>query len=273
MQYFSKFAYVALSAALLLNGCTGKDGAPGPAGAAGTNGTAGPAGPTGPSGQNLTGSITGLVNSADENGTQLSKAGVLVTLDGVTPAVTATSDVDGRFTLTNVRNGTYNLTFSRAGYATFRRLAVSHVGGDQPTFLGTSILSQLSTPVITTFTNGAPSTAQVNVNLIINSPTPTNTFRAAFFASTSPNPTLANGIYVTAVAFGTGGAPTTSYPTSFPISRTSFINAGFASGTTVYVAAFGSTNFFASYIDVATGRVVYPTFNPTSSPVITVVIP
>ena len=258
MHHLSKFACIVFGAAVLLTGCKGKDGDPGPAGAAG---------------QNLAGNITGFVNSVDESGQQLTKAGVLVTVDGSTPAITATSDADGRFTLNNVRNGTYNLTFTRAGYSTFRRIGVGHVGGDQATFLGTITLSQVSSQTISSLTSGTFSTTSVNVNLTINSPTPTTLFRAAFFASTSPNPTSATGTLITSVSFGTGGGPVTSYQTMFGINRFSFNNAGFASGTTVYLAAFGSTSFFASYIDLVTGRVIFPTFNTTSSPVITVVIP
>ena len=270
MRHFSKFACVVFGAAVLLTGCKGKDGDPGPAGAAGATGTQGPAGT---SGQNLVGNIVGFVNSVDESGVQLSKAGVLVTVDGSTPAITATSDADGRFTLNNVRNGTYNLTFTRVGYSTFRRLGVGHVGGDQATFLGTATLSQVSSQTVSSFTNGAPSPTAVNVNLTVNSPTPTTNFRVAFFASTLPNPTPATGTFVTSFTLGTGGGPINSYSTTLGINRASFNNVGFASGTTVYLAAFGSTSFFASYVDLATGRVVFPTFNTTSSPVITVVIP
>ena len=261
MRHLSKFACIIFGTAILLTGCKGKDGDPGPAGAAGS------------SGQNLTGNIVGFVNSVDENGQQLAKAGVLVTVDGSTPAITATSDADGRFTLNNVRNGTYNLTFTRTGYSTFRRLGVGHVGGDQATFLGIATLSQVSTQTITSLVSGTLSTNAVNVNLTINSPTPTTNFRVAFFASTLPNPTPATGTFVTGLTFGTGGGPITSYSATFGINRNSFNNAGFASGTTVYLAAFGSTTFFTSYTDLVTGRVVFPTFNATSSPVITVVVP
>jgi hypothetical protein len=151
----SRYACVVFGTALLLAGCKGKDGDPGPAG------------PVGPSGQNLTGNMTGFVNSVDENGIQLAKTGVVVALDGVTPAVTATSDADGRFTLSNVRNGTYNITYSRTGYGTFRRIGVGHVGGDQATFLGTSTVSQVSTQTITNLTNGPSSPTIINLSLTV----------------------------------------------------------------------------------------------------------
>ncbi|MBD2768782.1 carboxypeptidase regulatory-like domain-containing protein [Hymenobacter sp. BT664] len=251
----SRYACVVLSTALLLAGCKGKDGDPGPAG---------------PSGTGLSGNITGFVNSVDENGVQLSKTGVLVTLDGVTPAITATSDADGRFTLSNVRAGTYNIVYSRAGYGTFRRIGVGHVGGDQATFLGTSTMSQVSTQTITSLTNGSSNMITVYLNLTVASPVPTNTFRVAFFASASPNPTPATGILISTSTIGSGGTFATYYSTTVGINRFSLTNAGFASGTTVYLAAFGATSVFPSYLDPATGRAVYPTFSTTSSPGIAV---
>ena len=271
MSHLSKFTCIVFGAAVLFTGCTGKDGAPGPTGTAGTNGTAGP---TGPSGQNLTGNLTGFVNSVDETGAQLSKAGVLVTLDGATPAVTATSDVDGRFTLTNVRNGTYNLIFGRAGYGTFRRLGVGHVGGDQPTFLGVTTLSQVSTQTITSIANGTPSPTAVSLNLTFASPTPTTTFRYALFASSTPNPTAATAILVQNGTVFSNGAPTTTFQfNNLGINRAQFNNAGFASGATVYLIMYGSTSFLTAYLDTATGRFVYPVLNPVGSPVLVTVIP
>ncbi|WP_310394538.1 carboxypeptidase-like regulatory domain-containing protein [Hymenobacter sp.] len=264
MQYFSKVACVALCAVLLLNGCTGKDGDPGPAG------------PAGPSGQNLTGNITGFVNSVDENGSPLAKAGVLVAVDGVTPAITATSDADGRFTLSNLRSGTYNLTFTRQGYSTFRRFGVGHVGGDQPTFLGTVTISQPSTQAIPIFSAGTPSSANpssVPFTLGFTSQSPTTNYRYVLFASASPNPTAASGALLQNGNITINGSPSTTIQLTLLVNRAQFINAGFAPGTTVYVIAYGSTTFTAFYVDAATGRTVFPTLNPQGSSVTTLIVP
>ncbi len=258
MRYVSKFACVVFGAALLLTGCKGKDGDPGPAGTAG---------------QGLTGSIAGFVNPIDENGGILTKSGVVVSIDGATPAISATTNADGKYEFTNVRAGTYNLTYSRTGLATFHRYGLGHIGGDQPTYLGTVSISQVSTLTVPSFTaTSNPSSASVSLSLNVASPTPTSTFRYALFASASPtvSPATATLLFT---GTGTGVTPSTFYSFNSAVSRAALNNAGFATGTTVYLAAFGSTAVLAGYSDPATGRITYPALNPTGSSVAIVVVP
>ena len=278
MKQFFNLVLAATCAAALLGGCTGKNGDPGPTGATGATGSTGPAGTPGTSGQNLTGSIVGYVNPIDDSGAALNKNGVVVSIDGSNPAITATTNTDGRYEFTNVRNGTYNLTFTRSGLATFRRFSVGHVGGDQPTYLGNITLPQVSPIAITNFTATAapnatvPSNGFVSVGFVLTSPTPTTLFRYAVVASTSSTITVANAVLLFTGATSTSFA-TTSTTLSTTISRTTLINAGFASGTTVYLTAFGSTANLFSYSDPSTGRLVYPTLNTTSPTGIMITVP
>jgi Carboxypeptidase regulatory-like domain len=258
MFNLSKFACIVFGAAILLTGCKGKDGDPGPTGAAG---------------QGLTGSIAGFVSPTDENGGLLAKNGVIVSIDGANPAISATTNADGKYEFTNVRAGTYNLTYTRTGLATFHRYGLGHIGGDQPTYLGTLSMSQVSSMTVPSFTaTSNPSSASVSLSLNVASPTPTSTFRYALFASASPtvNPATATLLFTST---GTGTTTSTFYSFSTIVSRASLNNAGFATGTTVYLAAFGSTAVLAGYSDPATGRVTYPALNPTGSSVAAVVVP
>lgn len=256
-----------LFAGVLLGGCKGKDGDPGPAGATGAQG------PAGTSGQNLTGNLTGFVNAVDENGASIGKSGVVVSIDGTNPAVTATSDADGKYTFASLKNGTYNLTYLRSGLATFHRYGVGHVGGDQPTYLGTLTLSQVSTQSVPSFTASAnPTTGIVALSVTVTSPTPTTTFRYALFAATGTPVNATTGSLVFTSSIITT-APTTSYTFQTSLTRASLNNLGFASGTTVNLAAYGSTASLASYSDPATGKFVYPALGTVSSPIATVVVP
>jgi hypothetical protein len=264
---FTHLLFATLVAGTLLGGCKGKDGDPGPAGAVG------PAGAQGPTGQNLTGTITGYVNPIDENGAPLPKSGVLVSLDGTTPAVTATTDAAGKYEFPGVRSGTYNLTYTRSGLAPFRRIGVGHVGGDQPTYLFTSTLTQVSTTTVTAL-SATPNTSNgtVTLTLSFSAPVPTTAFRFAVVASTNSTVSLANGGVLLFTSTANASSRTT-HTASFIIGRATLTNAGFASGTTVSLAAFGSTSALVSYADPATGRFEYPTLNPTASPVATIVVP
>lgn len=271
MGNLSKFAGLALSAALLLNGCKGKDGDPGPAGAAGASGTAGAAGAAGASGQNLTGSIYGFVATVDEYGATTAKSGVTVTIDGVTPAAIATTNADGRYEFIGVRNGTYNLTFSRPGLGALRRFGVAHVGGDQPTFLGTSTISAASTTSIGPISVASLSSTIVQLNVpFTNAGIPAGTLpRFLVFVSANSGTTAINGTSI----FINSLSSSSSSPNSVVagISRAQFTSAGFASGTTVYLVLYGAPSFLGSYTDPLTGRSIYSGLGASSNQLVFIV--
>ncbi|RYU83773.1 carboxypeptidase regulatory-like domain-containing protein [Hymenobacter persicinus] len=263
MKRITTALFTLSTAAVLLTGCT-KKGEPGPAGATGATGATGP---TGPSGQNLTGTVYGFVNPVDENGsnTTLAKSGVTVTLEGAT-TLTATTDANGRYEFPGVRNGTYNMTYSRTGLATLRRFAVTHVGGDQPTFLGLATLSQVSNTVAGNLVLGSPTATSIPLTMLVTNPNPATNFRVSFFASTTPGVTSATGTLVTTFILTNGGVVNLS------LARTSLQNVGFATGSTIYLVAYGSAVNLASYVDPLTGRFVYPSLNPTPSNVVSFVL-
>lgn len=268
MGNLSKFAGLALSAALLLNGCKGKDGDPGPAGATGAAGTAGTNGAAGTSGQNLTGTLFGFVSPSDEYGNALSRSGVTVTLDGVVPATTATTNADGRYEFAALRNGTYNLTYSRTGLATVRRLGVAHVGGDQPTFLGTNNISAPSTTTLGFLSVSNQTTTSVTLNIPYSNPgTPSGLFtRLAIYASSSPGVTAANGTLLT--IYSVNASPLAAF-----FSKATFNSAGFASGSAVYIVVYGAPSVLTTYTDPLTGRFTYNGLTTVSSNQIAFIVP
>ena len=107
----------------------------------------------------------------------------------------------------------------------------------------------------------------------ISSPTPSSAFRYASYASATSPAGPISGI----ILFTGNGFPTTSgmnaLTFSATVTRTTFTNAGFASGTMVNLAAYGSTSSLFSCPDPSTGRFVCPTLNTTSSPAATIVVP
>ena len=261
----SRLLLATLCAGVLLGGCKGKDGDPGPAG---TNGAQGPAGPAGPSGQNLTGNIVGFVAPVDEYGAATAKSGVTVTLDGVTPAATSTTNADGRYEFVGVRNGTYNLTFSRNGLGTIRRLGVGHVGGDQPTFLGTATISANASTSIGTIsvTNRTNNAVQISIPFT-NAGAPAGYFnRFIAFVSTSPGTTAVNGTPVFLPSSSTS-------PLVTGISKTTLNSAGFASGTTVYLVVYGAPSVLTGYNDPLTGKVIYSGLTAVSSNQVSFIVP
>ena len=259
MVNLSKFFCVAFGAAVFLTGCKGKDGDPGPAGATGAAGTPG---------QNLTGTLFGFVAPVDEYGNALAKSGVTVTLEGVTPAATTTTNADGRYEFTNLRNGTYNLSFTRAGLANVRRLGIAHVGGDQPTFLGTNSISAPSTTTVGAISVTNIAVTGITLSIPYSNPgAPVGSFvRLALYAGANSGTNSANGTLLTTVS-------STANPLTFTLSKATFNSAGFASGTAVYLVAYGAPASLTGFIDPLTGRVIYSGLSANSSNQLVFIVP
>jgi len=97
--------------------------------------------------------IVGFVTLFDEFGTRLSDhAGMKITIENSTPAIEATTDATGKFVLPKAKAGTYNLLYTKTGFGFFKRLSVTHAGGDLPTSTGNNNLWQTAQTLITNVT-------------------------------------------------------------------------------------------------------------------------
>ncbi|SHI30566.1 hypothetical protein SAMN02745146_0460 [Hymenobacter daecheongensis DSM 21074] len=264
MRKFSNLLFASICALSLLANCTGKQGDPGPAG---------PAGPTGP---NMSGSLVGFVNPISEDGTELNKAGVTVTVTSVTPQLTQTTNASGRYEFANLKNGTYNLSFSRNDLGTFKIFGFGHVGGDAPTVITSTYVPAISQTLVTNLRASAPkydpsSGYYTEMTGFFYNNAVTNSYRAVVLYGgttstvSSTTGTLLGTYYVYQYSGSTG---------SFQVTRSRFTSAGFAAGSTAYVVAYGVPDYYSiSYNDPTTGRTVFPAMNPTASQVVPVVVP
>ncbi len=90
-------------------------------------------------------SITGKVQLVDEFGAnQGNSTGVQVSVDDVSPQITAQSAADGTFTLAGVADGTHQLSYTKGGYATCQVHPVT-TSATQATALADVKLSPVST--------------------------------------------------------------------------------------------------------------------------------
>lgn len=97
--------------------------------------------------------MVGFVTLFDEFGTRLTNsASMTVTVEGSSPAISAVTSADGKYTLPSVESGTYNLIFTRAGFGTFRRPSIQHLGGSAPTSLGNNNLWETAKTVVSSLT-------------------------------------------------------------------------------------------------------------------------
>lgn len=264
MNRTSNFVCAVFGAALLLTGCKGKDGDPGPAG---------------PAGQNLTGSILGFVNPVSEDGVALTKSGVTVTITSVTPQLTQTTDANGRYEFTNLRNGTYNISFSRPDLGLYKLFGYGHVGGDQPSVVGNTYLSGVSRTVVTNLTVASPRfDSQYGYHALF-SGTVTNAAsispyrRVVIYGSTGPgtSATASTLIGDYFIYQGNGGSGSLA---TIQVSRGIFNAAGFASGSIINAIIYGVPDYYnVSYMDPTTGRTVFSGLNPVGSQVVSFIVP
>lgn len=257
----------------LLAACKGPQGDIGPQGAAGV---AGSQGPTGPATARLKGDIMGFVTLFDEFGTRLtSNASMTVTVEGSSPAVSAVTGADGKYTLPGVESGTYNLSFSRAGFGAFRRPSIQHLGGPAPTSLGNNNLWETAKTVVSSLSATVSGTAiTVSGKSSPVQPAGSGTSlqrRARVFFGTDDKVTFQN--YVSTFNQFLIPAPATGSDGSFALGLTPANISGFKSGDRVYVIAYGLSPIENAYTDPLTNLVIYSGVNPAASNVVSFIMP
>lgn len=256
MQTFSTFAWIALSAALFLNGCKGKAGDPGPAGAVGANG------PQGPIGQNLTGNMLGYVITFDEAGNSTARDGVTVSLIGSSPLMSAISDPSGRFQIPSVGAGTYNLLYERPGYGTLRHFGVAHVGGTQATYLGqTQMVETVKSTIASLSVSPTPGTTSTYTVLMSNVSVAGG--RVSVYIGNSPN--VSSSGYL--VKLGPSSIQRPATVVNGLIYNGQLTLLGLPRGSTAYAIAATEPAYISSYFDVNTGQTVIANAGVSTAPV------
>ena len=211
--------------------------------------------------------ITSWVNLYDEGVTQIDNSGMTVSVEGTSPVISATTDVDGSFTLTEVPYGTYNLVYGKVGYGTFKRFGVEHKDGntiipDAPS------LGQKSSTSITNLTVSSSPNFPVIIGATTNpAANQANTRYIRFFFSTDP--TVSNDNYVSVLE--TFKVNITPY--NLNLSQASLDALDFPSGTTVYVKCYGESFWGNDYSDPNLGRDIFPNLNPNSAVAVSFVVP
>lgn len=233
-------------------------------------GCKGPEGPAGPPGSSLEGDIIGIVALVNADGSQPSnRSGVTVGLEGL--PLTTTTDSNGRFVLSNLNAGIFNINYSKPGYGSSKTVRYQFVGGGQA-YVGNVTLCQPPSFSVSSISFGGISgagTVSINVQL---SESATEQRRVFLFfgenSSVSSNPQNYVGQISSTVTFSSGSG------VGF-LSQSTLRNAGIASGTTAYVVAYAANQGFlnSGYVDVNTGRFVYTNLSGSASNVISFAAP
>lgn len=189
------------------------------------------------------GDILGYVVLNDETDRELTGnfSGVRVVLEGANREVT--TDETGKWVFQNVLAGTYELTFSKEGFADFKLFSVSHVGGVKPTvpFDGRLSLMKKTTVKITDLKS---SFVKSDVHV-------TATFASdgagRMYVGKSGNNSPTNYLFYTFIY-------ATNNTVEIPVSQLQ--SYGLKSGEEISIKVYGSVSNFYSYFDPHYGTTI-----------------
>ncbi len=243
---------------------------------------AGCKGDTGPAGPGLSGSITGVVQLFNSDGSQpIDRSGVTVSIPGT--SFSTTTDSLGQWTISNLTSGSYTITETKPGYGMSEQQDVQLVSGTVVVVgtIGRNIvvsedIIMAQPPDFTVSVDSIPSTSDSTFNV--------------WFTSSGLN---SSGNYFL-IAIGNDSYVNATQPNSYIYTNNGFINtgnnhgeaiiyasdleyAGFKSGMTAYLVVYPLGHYYAgpmysSYYDIAAGRTIYTSLG-TSSKVFKVTIP
>ena len=211
--------------------------------------------------------ISGSVNLYNESTNQVDNSNMTVSVLGTMPLISAVTDAQGKFVLSNVPFGTYTLEYTKNGYGTYKKFGVVHGTNGQATALtATPSLGQVSTTSITGIT---ASTSANQVVLSITNPggSAANRRYIRYFLSTSQSVSATNYSYYSPVF------TSQINPFEKTILATELISAGFTSGQQVYVRAYGDSFWDNAYDSPEFNRRIFPNLNANTVPAATFIVP
>ena len=210
--------------------------------------------------------ITGSVNLYDEGTTLLDESNMLVKVVGTNPLITALTNSNGQFVLEDVPFGTYTIEYEKAQYGVFKKFNFIHQGNanaiTEIPSLGKTSSTEI-TDLLVNIVNG-----QV-VFSITTSPAGNNSNRryVRYFLSTSATVSNSNYMYHSPTFISQIN------PYQSTLTQTELINAGFTSGQTVYVKAYGESYWSNEYLDVNLNKKVFPNLNTVSANAVSFIVP
>lgn len=251
LKQFTMTKLTVFAFCVLIIGCTGKQGDPGPAGAVGANGT---------NGSPTLGSMVGAISLLDTQGQPLADfSGANVALDNTN--ISATTRTDGTFTIGNVPAGTYDITFTKAGFGTSKAISVVYAGGPASIYIlanGQKIMRLAQFPIFTI----SNFTVNISSGNIVASGTNSSSGQVIFFAHTTN--TVSNLNYT---RLGASQPGQTSF-SNVVVTATS----NFASGSTVYVIAYPLNSSGSEYFSIVFNKSFFTAVG-TPTLVVPIVIP
>lgn len=217
------------------------------------------------------GVLSGTVQLWDDKTNTLSdNSGVTVTVDNLVNT-SAVTDATGKYSFANLPYDLHDLTFTKAGYGTYKLYGVSHASNANGTTLPAVQLGKVATTSVTSLTvsgntyNGSPG---VSVLYSV-APVPTSTNRGyiRYFLSTDA------GVSNTKYGYASPVLSVLNNNTTGGFTREDLLTAGFKAGQTVYIRLYGESVQSNSYTDPNVGVRLFPNINTSTVAAVSFVMP
>lgn len=212
--------------------------------------------------------ITGSVNLYDESTLSISNADMKVSVIGTSPLISATTDANGKYTLSSVPFGTYTLMFEKTGYGTYIKPGIVHATDGTPTILtNTPSLGKKSSTAITQLTVSQDTSGVVVAASTNPAGSMGNTRYIRYFLSTSSAVSKDNYQYASA------GFVSRINPYQITFAPGNLSAAGFSGGQTVFIKVYGDAFWSNEYKDPSSGKSVFPNLNENAANAVSFIMP
>lgn len=203
------------------------------------------------------GTISGSVLLFDEGSTRQEDAGMKVTVENSSPAISAVTDATGKFQISNVPFGNHVLVYEKTGYGTFKKKVTDHKAASTP-ITDTPSLGKVSTTTITAVELGI--TGGNLVTAVTTSPAGNSGNRRYIRYFFSDTPDVSNTNYK-------GFSPTyivQDAPYSKTFTAAELTGFGVSATGTLHVRVYGDSFFTNDYVDPVSNKRVFPNLNATT---------
>ena len=214
------------------------------------------------------GRIVGYVGLRDERGGGILDTGVTVTLSMTDPVKSVTTDLHGRFQFDSIHPGTYDITYEKPGYGTYKSFGIVLPGGNTPVTTGKINLVKLATTIVDSLTVDTTSLDHLTFSAYIHPSLGDSAGNAARFFVSMDDPNVSSSSYV----FSDSDYGNVSYNSDkhlvqycLPLSQ---VNGYVIKNLPLYAVAYGAPSDNSAYFDISTGNTVWPALNIAKSNVV-----
>lgn len=218
----------------------------------------GPQGPQGPAGPSLSGTLVGYTDVYDSYGTLQKSDSVVVSISGKT----ALTDTSGRFVISGLTTGVYELNISKNNYQSTKIPSLNFVGGGTQYITNRIAITQSPSFTITNlaFTN---TFGTITYTATANASDP-KARKVILFFSKNSNVSSAPSAYIGTLIANIPGGSSNAIST---ISSSNMAQLGINSGDVVYAIAYpiSNANNASVYFDTNTGKLFYNNLNTSGA--------